>query len=150
DGVAAVWLGRRFRRPVVVTARGSDTSLLPRYAIPRKLIQGAIKGADALVAVSAGLKEGLVALGAPAKKVTVLRNGVDFNVCRPELDRDAARAALGLGQEPTLLSVGLLIERKGHHYVIEALRDLPRHVLLVVGEGPDRGTLEELARRTGV
>jgi glycosyltransferase involved in cell wall biosynthesis len=151
DGVAAVWLGKRFGKPVVVTARGSDTSLLPRYAVPRRLIQGAIRDADALIAVSAGLKEGLVALGAPAGKVTVLRNGVDLTAFRPEPDRAVARASLGLPEgRSALLSVGLLIERKGHHLIIEALRDLPDHTLLIVGEGPDRAALEALAHRTGV
>ncbi len=151
DGVAASWLGRRFGKPVVITARGSDTSLLPRYAVPRRLIQGAIRDADALIAVSAGLKDGLVALGAPAGKVTVLRNGVDLAAFRPEPDRAAARAALGLAKgQPALLSVGLLIERKGHHLIIEALRDLPDHMLLIVGEGPDRAALEALADRIGV
>jgi len=149
DGVAAVWLGRQLGLPVVLTARGSDTSLLPRYAVPGRLIRRAVAGADALVAVSAGLKEGLVALGAPPGKVTVLRNGVDLDAFRPAADRDAARAALGLSG-PALLSVGLLIERKGHHLVVEALRDLPGHTLLIAGEGPERASLEALARRLGV
>ena len=69
--------------------------------------------AAALIAVSAALKEAMVQLGAPPDKVTVLRNGVDTTLFRPP-DRTAARAALGLTR-PTLISVGLLIERKGHH-----------------------------------
>ena len=32
DGVAAVWLGRRLGLPVVLTARGTDVSLIPRHA----------------------------------------------------------------------------------------------------------------------
>ncbi len=149
DGIAALWLGRRFGRPVVITARGSDTSLLPRYALPRRLIAAAIAGADALVAVSAGLAEGLGALGAPAEKITVLRNGVDLALFRPPADRAAARAALGL-EGPTLLSVGLLIERKGHHHVIAALPALPGHTLLIAGEGPERAALAQLAQKLGV
>lgn len=149
DGVAAVWLGREFGKPVAITARGSDTSQLPHYRIPGALIRRAIAGADALIAVSAGLAEGLFGLGAPAAKVTVLRNGVDLAVFRPVADRAAARAELGL-TGPTLLSVGLLIERKGHHLTIAALRDLPGHTLLIAGEGPDRATLLALAARLGV
>ena len=61
DGVAAVWLGRRFGLPVVITARGTDVNLIPRYAMPRRLIQGAIRDAGALIAVSAALKQALVA-----------------------------------------------------------------------------------------
>ena len=149
DGVAAVWLGRALGLPVVVTARGTDVNLIPRHTIPRRMIQGAIAGAAHLIAVSAALAEVLVELGAPAEKVTVLRNGVDTVLFRPPADRLAARAALGLTR-PTLLSVGLLIERKGHHRTIAALRDLPDRDLLIAGEGPERARLEALARELGV
>ncbi len=149
DGVAAVWLGRAFGKPVVLTARGSDTSEWPHYWGPGRLIRQAIAKADALIAVSAGLKEGLVAIGAPAEKVTVLRNGVDLTVFNPVADRAAARAQLGL-RGPTLLSVGWLIERKGHHLIIEALPQLPGHTLMILGDGPDRGSLLALAERLGV
>lgn len=149
DGVAAVWLGRHFGKPVVLTARGSDTSQLPHYAVPGRLIRRALDRADALIAVSQGLAEGLLALGAAPGKVTVLRNGVDLGTFRPLPDRDARRAALGV-EGKVLVSVGLLIERKGHHLTIEALRDLPGHTLLIAGEGPERAALEALAARLGV
>jgi glycosyltransferase involved in cell wall biosynthesis len=149
DGVAAVWLGRALGLPVVVTARGTDVNLIPRYALPRRMIQGAIAGAAGLVAVSAALGEALVGLGAPAAKVTVLRNGVDLDLFRPPEDRPAARAALAL-TGPTLLSVGHLIERKGHHLVIAALAELPGWSLLILGEGPERRRLEALAAAPAV
>ena len=149
DGVVAVWLGQEFGKPVVITARGSDTSQLPHYRVPGRLIRQALSRADALIAVSAELAEGLVALGAARSKITVLRNGVDLDLFRPMANRAEARAALGF-EGPTLLSVGLLIERKGHHLTIEALRDLPGHTLVIAGEGPERAALEALAVRCGV
>jgi glycosyltransferase involved in cell wall biosynthesis len=149
DGIVAVWLGKAFSKPVVLTARGSDTSQLPHYRLPGRLIRDAITRADALIAVSAALKEGLVALGAPPAKVTVLRNGVDLALFRPLPDRDGLRAALGFSG-PTLLSVGHLIERKRHHLTIEALASLPGHRLVIIGEGPERRALEALAARLGV
>ncbi|MDE2008145.1 MAG: glycosyltransferase, partial [Rhodospirillales bacterium] len=149
DGVAAVWLGRALGKPVVVTARGTDVNLIPRHAVPRRLIRGAIAGASALVAVSAALAEALIGLGAPAHKVTVLRNGVDTNLFRPPADRAIARAALGLAG-PTLISVGHLIERKGHDLAIAALAELPGFSLLIVGEGPERARLVALAERLGL
>ncbi|MBN8890111.1 MAG: glycosyltransferase [Rhodospirillales bacterium] len=148
DGVAAVWLGRAFGKPVVVTVRGSDVTELPDYAVPRALIRRAIAGADALISVSGGLKDALVALGAPPEKVTVLRNGVETDVFRPT-DRDATRARLGLAR-PTLISVGGLIPRKGHHLTIAAMHLLPEYDLLIVGEGPERARLEALAAAAGV
>jgi glycosyltransferase involved in cell wall biosynthesis len=139
DGVAAVWLGQQLGLPTVITSRGTDVNLIPRHAIPRRLIRHAIAGASALIAVSAAIKSALMALGAPDERVTVLRNGVDTILFRP-MERDLARAALGLTR-PTLISVGLLIERKGHHRIIEAMTQLPDFELLIVGEGQERDRL---------
>jgi teichuronic acid biosynthesis glycosyltransferase TuaC len=148
DGVAAVWLGRTLGLPTIVTARGTDVNQIPRHTVPRMLIRQAIAGAAALIAVSAALKQALVALGAPEEKVTVLRNGVDLSLFRPA-DRVAARRALGLTR-PTLLSVGHLIERKGHHRIIEAMLRLPEFDLLIVGEGLLRSRLADLSNRLGL
>jgi teichuronic acid biosynthesis glycosyltransferase TuaC len=149
DGVAATWLGRRFGLPVVMTARGTDVNLIPRYRVPRRLIQGAIRDASALIAVSAALKSALVGLGAPEGKVTVLRNGVETDLFRPPADRIAVRTTLGL-KGPTLISVGGLIERKGHHRTIEAMRQLPGFELIIAGEGPERERLLGLIAQYGL
>lgn len=149
DGVAAVWLGRTLGLPVVVTCRGTDVNMIPRYRLPRRMIQGAISGAAAIITVSAALRDAVLELGAPPDKVRVLRNGVDTTLFTPAADRDAARAALGLSR-PTLISVGHLIERKGHHLVVEALRDLPDWHGLIVGEGPERPRLESLIAGHGL
>ncbi len=148
DGVAAVMLGRALNKPVVITARGSDVTQLPDFAIPRRWIVWALRRADALITVSAGLKAAIAGLGTPAGKVTVLRNGVDLLAFTPQ-DRAASRAALGF-TGPTLLSVGLLNDRKGHHRIIQALPELPEWRLQIIGDGPDRAKLEQLAQSLGV
>lgn len=147
DGVAAVWLGRALGRPVVLTARGSDVSELPQYWYPRRLIREAVARADALIAVSAGLKQKLLALGAAECRTTVLRNGVDLEAFQPPGDRTALRRSLGLGDAPMLLAVGRLVPLKAYDRVISALPDLPGYTLLIAGEGPERGALEALAKR---
>ncbi len=148
DGVAAVALGKAFGKPVVVTARGSDVTELPGYAGPRRMIRWAMDGAADLIAVSAGLKEAMLELGAKPDAVTVLRNGVDLALFRPA-DRALVRRELGL-DGPTLLSVGHLIPRKGHDLAIRALSLLPGWRLMIVGEGPERGRLETVARELGL
>jgi len=148
DGVAAVWLSKEFDIPVVVTARGTDLNLIPQYRVPRRMIQRAAARADGLVTVCAALKDSLIELGVPAERVTVLRNGVDLDLFHPA-DHWAARARHGFRRR-TIGSVGHLVERKGHHHVIRALVHLPDTDLIIVGSGPDRRTLEELAVRLGV
>ncbi|MCS6854612.1 MAG: glycosyltransferase [Elioraea sp.] len=149
DGVAAVLVARRVGLPVVLTARGSDTSQFPLYWLPGRMIRRALAEADGLIAVSAALKQGLVSLGVAPERVVVLRNGVDLELFRPPADRSADRRRLGL-DGPTLLSVGLLVPRKRHHLTIGALAHLPGARLLIAGEGPERGRLEALAVRRGV
>ena len=150
DGVAAVRLGQRFGLPVVITARGSDITQFPDYPAARRRILWAADQADAIITVSAGLRDALAALGASKAKITVLRNGVDTSVFRP-MDRAAARASLGLaGDTRVMVSVGGLIERKGHHRTIEALTHLPAWTLLIAGQGPERDRLALLAARLGV
>ena len=148
DGVAAVALGRRFNLPVVITARGSDVTQWPDYPTPRRRIQHAIAEAAALITVSAALGEELVVLGADPVKVNVLRNGIDLAQFQP-LDHAAMRTALGVSGL-LLLSVGLLIPRKGHDKTIAALALLPDVTLIILGEGPERAALQALAERLGV
>jgi len=141
DGVAAVRLGAALGLPVVLTARGSDVTQLPDYAIPRRLIRNAIGRAAGLIGVSSALRDRLIALGAPPERTLVLRNGIDTAMFHPPPDRAAARAALGLTRT-TLISVGGLIARKRHHLTIAAMRLLPDVDLLLVGEGPERAALQ--------
>jgi teichuronic acid biosynthesis glycosyltransferase TuaC len=147
-GVAAALLGRHFRKPVVITARGSDINLIAQHSIPRRLIVWAARRASAVVAVSQALQRGLEQLGVDAAKTVVLRNGVDADAFRP-LDRAAERSRLGVTGE-VLISVGNLVELKGNDLVIRSLRLLPETTVLLVGDGPDRSRLELVAHEAGV
>ena len=148
DGVAAVWLARAFRLPVVVTARGTDINLIPAFAYPRRLIVSAAEKADAMITVCRALKDRLVELGAAEKRIRVLRNGVDLELFQPR-DREPLRRKLGLSGF-AIASVGHLVERKGHHHVIRALAAMPDATLLIAGDGPERAALERLASTVNV
>jgi glycosyltransferase involved in cell wall biosynthesis len=152
DGVAAAILARELNKPLVITARGTDLTLIPDFPCPRRQIVRAAGFADALVTVCEALKQPLIALGMPDSKITVLRNGVDLTQFQPPAS-DAERCALRAQWDmkgPTLLSVGHLIERKGHHLVIDALADLPGVALLIAGDGPEHTALTERAIARGV
>ncbi|MGI4850306.1 MAG: glycosyltransferase family 4 protein [Janthinobacterium lividum] len=148
DGVAAVMLGEHFKKPVVITARGTDINLIPQYRIPRKMILWAASRAQGMITVCQALKDEMVALGIDGKRITPLRNGVNLELFVPG-DRPALRKQLGFNGF-TLLSVGLLEVRKAHDLAIKALPLLPGVNLLIAGRGPERQKLEELARELKV
>jgi teichuronic acid biosynthesis glycosyltransferase TuaC len=153
DGVAAALLARWLGKPLVITARGTDLNLIPRLRLPGAMTRWAARTADASAGVCAALVDVLRSWGIDESRLHVLRNGVDLHRFYP-LDRAAARAELQIDGSPLLLSVGHLIERKGHHLVIEALAAMrteqPHARLAIVGEGDERAALEALARDRGV
>ncbi len=153
DGVAATLLGAWFGKPVTVTARGTDINLISNFFWPRKMLQWAGRRASASIGVSAALVERMRALAFDARRLHVMRNGVDLERFHP-LAPAAMRAELGLGGGPVLLTVGNLQAHKGQRLVIEALallrRQHPQASLLVIGEGPDAGPLAQLAASLGL
>jgi teichuronic acid biosynthesis glycosyltransferase TuaC len=83
DGVAAAMLGRYFNKPVVITARGSDITLLPNYRLPRRMILWAANQAAGMITVCNALRDEMIALGVDPASVVSLRNGVDLELFRP-------------------------------------------------------------------
>lgn len=146
DGVAAGIIAHALGKPFIVTARGSDLNLIAQYPKPRRLILETAKQAKASIGVSSGLMQVLSSLGAEASKLRVMRNGVDLERFQP-IEQAKARDRLGLPNDcRILLSVGNLIELKGHDIAIKALAKLNNNERLVlVGHGPERSALQELA-----
>jgi len=147
DGPAAAALGRRYRVPVSIKARGADIHHWGRGPTAAQ-VRRAGRRAAGLLAVSEAMKRDMAALGLDPARIRVHRTGVDLDRFRPA-DRVAAKAALGVAG-PLIVSVGALIERKGHDIVIAALADLPEATLLIAGQGPERHRLEALVDRLGL
>lgn len=145
DGVVAVMLGRRFSKPVVVTGRGSDLNRHAELPVIGHMIRWALSQSDWTITVSNALKVRAIALGAPMERVTFLRNGVDLEHFRPTL-RDETRRRLALTRT-TLLSVGNLVELKGHDLVIRAMKELQDLQLIIIGAGPAKAKLQDLVDR---
>lgn len=145
DGVAAAWLARRLGKPFTVTARGTDLNLIPQHALPRRMIEWAARRADASIGVCSALVDVLRGWDLPSDRLHVMRNGVDLQRFHPVPPAEARRK-LGVQGTPVLLSVGHLVERKGHHIAVAAMpRVLSRHPeaqLLVVGAGEEQARLE--------
>jgi glycosyltransferase involved in cell wall biosynthesis len=153
DGVAAAWLARWFGKPLTITARGTDLNLIPEHPLPRQMIRWAARQAQASIGVCAALMDVLRDMGVEGSRLHVMRNGVDLEQFAPQ-PQGPARQRLGIEGSPVLISVGHLIERKGHHVAIAALPEVLRHHpearLVIVGEGPERPALEALALQLGV
>nr|WP_237551737.1 glycosyltransferase [Streptomyces sp. SID8367] len=105
------------------------------------------------IAVSPAVADRLGAWGVARDRVAVVPNGVDVDrFAYDPAARAGAREALGLPSDAFVVGgVGRLVEGKRFGVLVEALRELPDDVhLLLVGTGPQEEALREAARRAGV
>jgi glycosyltransferase involved in cell wall biosynthesis len=147
DGLAAALLGCIFRKPVVVTARGSDINVFSTLPFIRRLILYTLRNVDGVIAVSEALKTRIVRLGIPEKNIAVVPNGVDTTKFYPS-GKTVAREYLRLpNNKKLLLSVGSLVSVKGFDLLIKSIRilvdefRLTNVLLLIVGDGTLRKAL---------
>ncbi len=150
DGAAAAKIARRLNKPLLITARGSDVTLFKQFPGPRQRIVDAANQAAGCIGVCRDLMAQLEELGVDPGKTHVIRNGVDTDRF-VMLDRDTCRRDLGIESDgPVFVSVGRLEPVKGHDLSLRLLAELPAGFLLIVGDGPARGELEQLTATLGL
>jgi glycosyltransferase involved in cell wall biosynthesis len=145
DGVAAARVAKALGLPLVISARGSDINLIGNIPFARERMLRAAECAQALIAVSEALARKMRALGMPASRIEVLRNGVDAETFSP-VPRLEARRCLNLVEDTKWVAgIGNLVPEKGFDLLIRAIAQLPQANLLIVGQGPVRNDLRALA-----
>ena len=110
---------------------------------------------NGIIAVSEGVREDLLTTtGMPADRITAIKNPVTT----AEMIRDAQTSvdhpwlSENFG-EPVLITVGRLTKNKDHKTLLEAFRlinDTIPSRLLILGEGPERTSLEKIITETGL
>ena len=111
--------------------------------------------ADHLIAVSSGVKDALVEQGIAPEKIEVLYHGIDLEQYVAPLDAATAKARLGLPPDARTVGVAAsLIARKGHRFLLEAIKNMEATVgpihLLLAGEGPLEAELRAQAQELGI
>jgi glycosyltransferase involved in cell wall biosynthesis len=91
----------------------------------------------------------------PAEKVIVIPNGVDTERFSPVPDVLAARRELGIGPaDPVVTIVAALRPEKNHELFLSVAQQVSRQLtnaqFLVIGDGPRRQPLEQLARELDI
>jgi alpha-maltose-1-phosphate synthase len=107
------------------------------YRISRWIEQGAMTSADAVIAVSDGMRRDILR-SYPAideQRVHVVHNGVDLERWRRNPDRGVLRT-LGIDPDrPSVVFVGRITRQKGLIYLLRAAKHLPADVQLVLCAG---------------
>jgi glycosyltransferase involved in cell wall biosynthesis len=143
DGLIGVLAKKMLGLPVVVSVRCDTEYQLDRFPQSRWLSPFVFRHADRLLVQSPRLGAELLEVferrpGEPSAqalraKLAAVPNGI-------------AAATPGAGDGRTILFIGRLTTAKGVNFLIEAMRCCPGESLTVVGDGPERHRLEELAK----
>jgi colanic acid/amylovoran biosynthesis glycosyltransferase len=151
DATHTLAMNRLLRVPLLVTLHGYDIFVNDEaFAQTRRgrlflRLRSSLWAQAALVlCVSEAVRKQALAAGIPESKLAVHYTGVDTAALDP--------APASARDQKLVVFVGRLVEKKGCSYLIEALAKLASlNVRLeVIGDGPLRAPLEELAARLGV
>ncbi len=144
NGVAA-WLSSSVSgAPYVVTLHGTDVAVLERSEVARRIARLVLRRATRLTAVSSYLADRV------AQTCGIDRRTIVIQPMPVESGRFEHKSSGGGG----VVTVGRLVAQKRIDRVLEAVALLRRggrsFQLKVVGDGPDRSTLEQQARDLGI
>ncbi|HEY0531102.1 MAG TPA: glycogen synthase [Actinoplanes sp.] len=116
------------------------------YALSSFCERVAIENADAIVAVSAGMKKDVLAAypTVDPEKIRVVYNGIDTELYRPDRGTDVIeRLGIDLNR-PSVVFVGRITRQKGLPYLLRACHDLPSETQIVLLAGaPDTREIAE-------
>jgi len=152
DACEALSLARRLHLPLVTTFHGYDATMkdstLRQWRTGRKFIRLRPHLQDRgslFIAVSEFVRNRLLSMGFPPERTVVHYIGVDADKFSP--------SDPGIRQ-PAVLFVGRLVEKKGCSYLLRAMSEVqrvaPETRLVIIGDGPEKQNLHNLARKLGV
>lgn len=154
-GLPYAFLKSKYEIPFVLVAHGAEITRHRGNTILMKLMRFVMAKTDLVITVSNFTKDILQKYTKiPEECVVTVPNGIDLDPVRP-MEQQDARQELGINVDrPLLLTVSRLDSRKGHAKVLKLLPSLkekyPTLLYLIVGNGPERESLEALADSLGL
>jgi len=134
----------------LIFAYGFEFEKVKRNRFLRNLYLKIYDRAKTIITCSENVRQRLIAFGVNAEKVKVLYPAVHLDRFRPCDVPQPFIEEKGLKNRRVILTVGRLIERKGHDQVLKAMpqviHQFPDILYCIVGIGPNREHLQNLAR----
>ncbi|HEC91982.1 MAG TPA: glycosyltransferase family 4 protein [Candidatus Atribacteria bacterium] len=150
SGYAGAKLKEKYKKPLIITAHGYDIYDLPfRNEFWQNKIKYILNSADFIITISNKNLQFIRKLNVetPTK---VIPNGYNSNLFYP-FSKDLAKKKLNLSlNKKIILTVGNLVEVKGHKYLIQAMREILKQrkdvMCIIVGSGELKKGLEKLVK----
>jgi N-acetyl-alpha-D-glucosaminyl L-malate synthase BshA len=138
--------------PFVTTLHGTDITLMGRDPSYQPVIEFAINESDAVTAVSESLKLDTLKYFKINREVEVVPNFIDINNYA-KADDLCHKGLYAQNDEKILIHISNFRPVKRIEDVVKVFEKVRKEIpskLLLVGDGPERGNVENLARKLGV
>ena len=145
--LTALRVKKKLGIPFVLFTHGREIFEIDKQGFYKsKYFQTILDEAWHIVATTDFMKQHLVKKGADPDKIIIIPPGVDLNKFKPNLDTTSIKSKYNTTNSKVLLTVGRLVERKGHLNIVKALPKLikahPDLKYLIAGDGPMKPALE--------
>jgi N-acetyl-alpha-D-glucosaminyl L-malate synthase BshA len=138
---------------IVTTLHGTDITLVGLEPSFEPLMKFSIESSDGVTAVSKFLRDETIENYGVSKEIDVIPNFIDTDIFRP-VDAKNLRRLLAPNGEKLLIHISNFREVKRVKDAIRALKIIldegHKVKFLLVGDGPDRGECQALARDLGI
>ena len=138
--------------PFITTLHGTDITLVGRDTTYAPVVTFSINESDAITAVSDNLREETLRSFKIEKEITVIPNFVDIKRFH-QTDKDHFKQMLAPDNERILVHVSNFRAVKRVKDVIRIFEKIKKEIpskLLMIGDGPDRQSAEDLSREMGI
>jgi N-acetyl-alpha-D-glucosaminyl L-malate synthase BshA len=145
-------LANRRRLPFITTLHGTDITLVGVDRSYFSITRFSIEQSDGITTISEDLRRRTVEVFGISNEIRVIRNFVNCDIYRPD-EEARARGCYAPPGEKTLIHISNFRPVKRVLDCVRILHEVRRQAaahLLMVGDGPDRGPAESLARDLGV
>ncbi|PJB31951.1 MAG: glycosyltransferase family 4 protein [Deltaproteobacteria bacterium CG_4_9_14_3_um_filter_65_9] len=155
SGPAGQYVSRRYNIPNVLSILGGDIIdpskfLSPHNTFPLKqTVRKMLYGADRVVAESTDIKRNAQKYYGFDRQIDIVPLGI-----YPNVHPVKTREALGLPPDKFIfVTIGRLVKRKNLEDLLHIFRDAQEifpSILLVIGDGPEKENIENLAKQLGI
>ncbi len=139
--------------PMVTTLHGTDITLVGNHPFYKPAVTFSINNSDFVTSVSNSLKEDTLKFFDIKKEIEVIPNFIDVSKFKQQIFTDCQRELMAHDDEKIITHVSNFRKVKRVEDVVKIFYEIQKNMksrLMMVGEGPERETAEQLVRELGI
>tara|TARA_Y100000310_G_scaffold82715_1_gene79312 strand:- start:18541 stop:19716 length:1176 start_codon:yes stop_codon:yes gene_type:complete len=150
SALIGVFLKKMYKKPLMMTERGSSANIALKNALMRKVLLYVLKHCDVITANNQHQLKDFLKLGVQREKLYHTPNGINMQLFKPKGKKESRAKLKLIKNKKILLYVGRLVKVKGPDYFLEAMKELVKKRkgvhCYIIGDGRWEKKLKEYVK----